>query len=89
MLLIIHAGIDRGKRLRRSSPRGSHSCIELQLTAQVRAEEKDLLAVDPLEVVALDGPEKLTYIRTLLSSEEKEQLRQVLLGNANVFAWSH
>ena len=24
-----------------------------------------------------------------LSSEEKERLRHVLLGNADVFAWSH
>ena len=52
-------------------------------------EEKDPLAVDPLEAVALDGPKKLTYINTLLISEEKEQLRHVLLGNKDIFAWSH
>ena len=51
--------------------------------------EKDPLVVDPLETIALDGPEKFTYVSTLLSSEEKEQLRCILLGNANVFAWSH
>ena len=45
--------------------------------------------MDPLEAVALDGPEKFTYVSTLLSSEEKEQLRRVLLGNVDVFAWSH
>ena len=39
--------------------------------------------------VALDGPEKLTYVSTLLSNKEKEQLRLVLLRNANVFSWSH
>ena len=55
----------------------------------MRAKEKDLLAVDPIETVALDGPEKFTYVRTLLSSEEKEQLRRVLLGNIDVFALSH
>ena len=38
-------------------------------------EEKDLLAVDPLEIIALDGLEKFTYVRTLLSREEKEQLQ--------------
>ena len=45
--------------------------------------------MDPLETVALDRPEKFTYVSTLLSSEEKEQLRHVLLGNTDVFAWSH
>ena len=45
--------------------------------------------MDPMETVALDGPKKFTYVNTLLSSEEKEQLRRVLLGNVNVFAWSH
>ena len=45
--------------------------------------------MDHLEVVALDGPEKLTYVITLFSNKEKEQLRHVLMGNANIFAWSH
>ena len=45
--------------------------------------------MDPLEAVALEGSEKFTYVSTLLSSEEKEQLRRVLLGNADVFIWSH
>ena len=45
--------------------------------------------MDPLEIVALDGSKKFTYVSTLLSNEEKEQLRHVLLGNANVFASSH
>ena len=45
--------------------------------------------MDPLETVALDRLEKLTYVSILLSNEEKEQLRRVLLGNADVFAWSH
>ena len=37
----------------------------------------------------LDGPEKFTYVNSLLSSEEKEQLQLVLLRNINVFAWNH
>ena len=45
--------------------------------------------MEPLEIVVLDGSEKFTYVSTLLSNEEKEQLRRVLLGNANVFAWNH
>ena len=41
--------------------------------------------MDPLEAIALDGLEKLTYVNTLLSSEEKEQLQHVLVGNADIF----
>ena len=37
----------------------------------------------------LDGPEKFTYISSLLSSEEKEQLQHVLLRNIDMFAWNH
>ena len=52
-------------------------------------EEKDPLVVDPLEAVTLNRLEKLTYVNTLLSNEEKEHLRHVLVGNADIFAWSH
>ena len=45
--------------------------------------------MDPLKTIALDGLEKFTYVSTLLSNEEKEQLCSVLLGNAYVFAWNH
>ena len=45
--------------------------------------------MDPLETVALDGLKKFTYVSTLLSNKEKEQLQHVLLGNTDVFAWSH
>ena len=45
--------------------------------------------MDPLEKIALDRPEKFTYVSTLLSNEEKEQLQHVLLGNVDVFSWSH
>ena len=51
--------------------------------------EKDPLAVDPLEIVVLDRPEKFTYVSSLLSNEEKEQLQRVLLRNIDVFAWNH
>ena len=37
----------------------------------------------------LDGLEKFTYVSTPISNDEKEQLQRVLLGNANVFSWSH
>ena len=45
--------------------------------------------MDPLETIALNRSEKFTYVNNLLSSEEKEQLQHVLLGNTDVFAWSH
>ena len=47
--------------------------------------EKDLLAVDPLEKVMLDGPEKFAYANSLLIDDEKEQLRLALLSNIDVF----
>ena len=42
--------------------------------------------MDPLEKVTLDGPKKFTYISSLLSDEESEQLRLMLLNNIDVFA---
>ena len=42
--------------------------------------------MDPLEKVKLDGPEKFTYASYLLTDDEKEQLRLVLLSNIDVFA---
>ena len=45
--------------------------------------------MDPLESILLGGPGKHTYVNFLLSEEEKEQLRQVLLGNIDVFSWTH
>ena len=47
------------------------------------------MAKDPLEKVALDGPEKLMYISSLLSNEESEQLQLVMLNKIDVFAYSH
>ena len=52
-------------------------------------EDKDPLAVDPLETVALDGLEKFTYISSLLSNKEKEQLQCVLLRNIDMLAYNH
>ena len=45
--------------------------------------------MDPLESILMGGPDKHTYVSSLLSEEEKEQLRQVLLNNIDVFAWTH
>ena len=45
--------------------------------------------MDPFEKVALDGPEKFTYISSLISNEEREQLQLVLLNNIDVFSRSH
>ena len=49
----------------------------------------DPLVLDPLETVALDGPEKFTYVSFLLSSEEKKHLQCILLRNIDVFTWNH
>ena len=45
--------------------------------------------MDLLESILLGGLDKHTYVSTFLSGEEKEQLRQVLLYNIDVFAWTH
>ena len=37
----------------------------------------------------LDGSEKFTCTNFLLSSDEKEQLRLMLLNNVDLFTWSH
>ena len=52
-------------------------------------EDRERLAVDPLESICLEGPDKCTYVSSLLSSTEKEQIQQVLLRNMDVFAWTH
>ena len=45
--------------------------------------------MDPLESILLGGPDKHTYVSSLLFEEEKEQLQQVLLGNIGVFAYTY
>ena len=45
--------------------------------------------MDPLESLLLGRLGKHTYVSSLLSKEEKEQLRQVLLDNIDVFSWTH
>ena len=45
--------------------------------------------MDPLESMLLGGPEKHTYVSSILSRKEKEQLRHVFLCNIDVFAWTH
>ena len=45
--------------------------------------------MDPLEKETLDMPKKFTYVSSLMSNEEREQLQLVLLNNIDVFAWSH
>ena len=45
--------------------------------------------MDPLEPILLGRLEKHTYVSSLTSEEEKEQLRHVLLGNIDIFAWTH
>ena len=42
--------------------------------------------MDPFEKVTLDELEKFTYVSSLLSEEEREQLQLMLLNNMDVFA---
>ena len=44
--------------------------------------------MDPLESILLGGPDKHTYVSSFLVGEEKERLRQALLCNIDVFAWT-
>ena len=60
-----------------------------QFVAQIKAEDKDMLAMDPLEKVTLDGPKKFTYVNSLLSNEKMEHLQLILLNNIYVSIWSH
>ena len=52
-------------------------------------EDKEQLVVDPLESMSLVEPDKSTYVSSLLFGAKKEQIRQVLLRNMDVFAWTH
>ena len=45
--------------------------------------------MDPLESILLSGLDKHTYVSSFLAKEEKERLRQALLCNIDVFAWTH
>ena len=45
--------------------------------------------MDPLEEIELDRRKRSTYVGSLLSNEEREQLRLTLLRNIDVFAWRH
>ena len=82
--------VQRGANNSENPPLEYHTpAYQSQATAQIRAKERDSLAVDPLEIVVLDGPKKFTYVSTLLSSKEREQVQGVLLKNLDVFTWSH
>ena len=52
-------------------------------------EDREQLAVDPLESMSLAKLDKSTYVSSLLSGAEKEQIREVMLHNMDVFTWTH
>ena len=52
-------------------------------------EDRDQLAVDPLESILIGGLGKCTYVSSLLSGEERARLQQILQANADVFTWTH
>ena len=47
------------------------------------------LVIEPLELMSLAEPDKYTYVSSLLSGAEKDELQQVLLHNMDVLAWTH
>ena len=52
-------------------------------------EDKEQLDMDHLEPILLGGPDKHTYVSSLASEEEKQQLQQVLFSNIDIFAWTY
>ena len=49
-------------------------------------EDREQLAVDPLESILIGGLGRYTYVSSLLKEEERAQLHQILQPNADVFA---
>ena len=47
------------------------------------------MAVDPLESMIIDGPDRGTYVSSLLTEEERARLQEVLKANTDVFSWTH
>ena len=47
------------------------------------------MAVDPLESMLIDGPDRCTYVNSLLTKKERALLQEVLKVNVDVFAWTH
>ena len=52
-------------------------------------EDRERLAIDPLQSMSLAELDKSTYVSSLISGGEKEQIQQVLLHNMDVLAWTH
>ena len=52
-------------------------------------ENKEQLAVDPMESILIGGVGRYTYVSSLLTEEEREQIQQIIQANADVFAWTH
>ena len=52
-------------------------------------EDREQLVVDPLEPILIGGPDRYTYISSLLIEEEKAQIQHILQANADVFAYTH
>ena len=61
---------------------------QLQIAARAQVEDREKLAVDPLESMSLTEPDRSTYFSSLLSGVKKDRLWQVLLHNIEVFTWA-
>ena len=89
MLPIICTRIERGKGFRWPSPWGSHSYVTTTTLRPRKGGRKRSISCGSLGHSSVGQPEKCIYSSTLLSNEEKEQVRRIFLGNANVFALIH
>ena len=80
---------EKGESSSNPAPESQPSEYQSHFVDRARKEDREQLAMDPLESILLGGPNKHTYVSSFLSGEEKEQLRQVLLCNIDAFAWTH
>ena len=88
MLSTVHARVEREVRFRTASSELLDSRIAITVCRPDQDGRKGPTSYRS-EEVEFDGLEKFTDVISLLSHEEKEQLRLTLLRNIDVFAWRH
>ena len=69
------------KKLLQSGPRDPNLIIAITARRPSKGGGQGEIGRRPLESIFVDGPDKSTYVSSLLSSGEKEQIQQVLLRN--------
>ena len=86
MLSSIYVGIERGEECLKSSPRRSNPHVATTIRRPDQGKREGSTSHGSL---GFDGPENFTNISSLLSNEEREHLRLMLVNNIYVFAWKH